>query len=356
LTKYASDVLQRRKQSDPEVVRQSQALKWSIDALPSGEPFHKSKLDLKDPVPRALRSKRQQQRTVNHAPPPQPDLFSVADEIASLPDLFKWSEQKPPKPRPPKVNYEELNTIYHSSVEPNETFDEKASHESFLEALNKWRKGGEPAEVKAEPEVTVTSTETYTLENGINFKSDEAIVQESVGVETSPQVSSINSLDEWRKNSTSQAGVYTGKINYKSSMSYLDRLNLNTMRAEMKINEIKSKINGETLPTATLDDGTAQIMSGFPAVDGQRLENYVLTSQEPEVQVEEDEVDFVQQAEVFSEYLKSLYDPKTDWRNELTVEDISANADQVILDCLNNGQMVECIPTNRLIYEEPEQE
>jgi hypothetical protein len=280
---------------------------WSIGkgAIDDGEePFIVSKVDLKDPVLPAMRSKRQQQ-LVDYNYKPQ-----IASELR--PPIFPEQNIAP----------ETIQTYIHQAIESTtieetdevvescqsfKKYNEKASHESFLKALVEWRQNGKES-IDADYE---------------NVNSSIAVFSEAE-TETASESSKIN-------NSVS----FEGRVNFQNSLSYFDRLNLNKMRADVKNDEISSSLNGPKPQSIEIISQASNEKDTINEFEDDQIHYYGIQNM-PSSNNVQDESNETSEISV-----------------NICVEDISDNVDQVILDCLNQGIMVECIPSSKLIFDEP---
>lgn len=214
-----------------------------------------------------------------------------------------------------------------------EAFDEKASHDSFLEALNQWRKLGQKNDT------------TNTFEENTSISS--TVETETVEYTQNPKIQEI------------QVVSFDGRINYQNSLTYFDRLKINSIRAEMKINEITSKLYGvknqgtENSNINVCDNNgedTMRIISGFTDEEYKESEGEVKSFIVSNGSVVIDEP-ILNDSEKPSEGVYDL--PRNSNCCEILIEDISDDCDDVIIDLLKKGQMVECIPSDRLVYVDP---
>jgi hypothetical protein len=264
-----------------------------------------SKVDLKDPVLQSMRSKRQQQIHVNNC---KPQLIvselrpPICPEVNIVPETIQTYRHQGIESR--NIADADEVVIYSQSIQE---YDEEGSHESFLKALMEWRQNGkESSDVDHE-----------------NVSSSIAVSSEA-GTETAS--SKIN-------NSVS----FQGRINFQKSLSYFDRLNLNKMRADVNNKEITSNLNSPKPQTTEVISHAPYEEDTIIEYEDDQIHNYGLQN----MQLSNSAQDGTNEISEISEKIN------------ISIEDISDNVDQVIIDCLDRGQMVECIPSSKLIFVEP---
>lgn len=319
----------------------------------------KTKLDLEDPVPIAMRSKRQLQMFPPSAPPPIPNEY-LRKSLSAINSAFVEMNVVS-NPSLAKSNVSQV--VSNRSSLDSENFDEKASHDSFLAALNDWRgtmslPESKPKDLKtlpgSQPKDAILPINNSWQENDVSF--DEKASHDSF----------VEALNEWRQKGvlpqeniineptgqesksieteTKEGYILSRKdafqsdllecLNYKESMSYLDRLALNSMRAEMK----------NFGPIAEVEE----VFCAMKLEDNEK-EDILESTFEEDVLIEstfQDTTTKVRKIEnTVNDELKMF-----DWRKEMKIEDITDNEDAFILECLSKGQMIECIPMSRMVY------
>jgi hypothetical protein len=270
----------------------------------------------------------------------------------SIDDLERESDTPPPSFN----NILESESLAEATLSPShslldgDVFDAEASHQSFLEALRQWR--GETAPPPAAP-----STLPPKQPSSSPFKKQPQLPTSSVGTSNSTISSETNTFFQQTTSPPSEDSI---KFEFKSTseLSYFDKLRLQ---------------KGLVSPREETVEASTMHPSLSPADKDQRCEIVVNGAESEEIEDEwdsNDEQAFLEivskkddKANILESNSVAREEESQDGGQEshepawvLVMQDITGMEDEVIMESLDAGIMVECIPTTRLRVILPEDE